>query len=312
MASVASATPGLDRHTLRRLSRRSDARGLLQLCGHVSLLCATGGLVWAVRGSLWLGPAIVLHGMVLDFLFCPLHETIHWTAFASRRINVAVSWICGWLLLLPPEYFRLFHFAHHRFTQDPSRDPELAQPSPAGVASYLWRASGFPNWGKRLEITLRHALTGRVTEPFVPPAKRAQIVREARILWSGYLAILGASLLLGRADALIYWILPAMLGQPFLRLFLAAEHIGCARSGNMCANTRTTYTNAAFRLLTWQMSYHAEHHNFPAVPFHSLAKVNAIIRDSLEVTAPGYIALQRDLLRKFRAPANRRNEPAIR
>lgn len=305
-------TRAVDRESLRRLSRCSDALGLLQLSGHLSLLCATGALVWASRGTLWLIPAVVLHGMVLDFLFCPLHETIHRTAFASPRVNAAVSWVCGWLLLLPPEYFRLFHFAHHRFTQDPARDPELAQPSPAGLASYLWRATGFPNWGKRLEVTLRHALTGQVREPFVPPAKRGQIVREARILWSGYLAVIGASLYFGRADALIYWILPAIAGQPFLRLFLAAEHIGCAQSGDMCANTRTTYTNAAFRLLTWQMSYHAEHHNFPSVPFHSLAKVNAIIRDSLKVTAPGYLALQRDLLRKFRTPAGRGNEAVIR
>jgi fatty acid desaturase len=284
---------------LHRLSQRSDLRGFLQLAAHCLLLCATGFVVWNSRGSLWLLPAIVLHGLVLNFVFCALHESVHRTAFASRRANDAVAWVCGALLLLPREYFRLFHFAHHRFTQDPARDPELAQPAPYSAASYLWRASGLPNWYKRINVTLRHALTGRVTEAFVPAAKRGLIVREARVLWTCYLTILVLSLIFRRADALIYWVLPMMAGQPFLRLFLLSEHAGCAFSGNMYANTRTTYTNGAVRLLAWQMSFHVEHHAFPAVPFHALAEVNSLIQGRIEVSAPGYLSLHRELLRRL-------------
>src|ERR1700685_1674105 len=174
---------GLDREALRRLSQRSNVRGALQLSVHVALLCATGAGVWAARGSLWIVPAIVLHGIVLNFLFCPLHETTHWSVFASRRANAAVGWICGFLLLLPPHFFRQFHFTHHRFTQNPSRDPELAQPAPRTVGTYLWRGTGLPNWQRRLTITLRHALTGRVPEPFVPAGLRTGIGREVRIVW---------------------------------------------------------------------------------------------------------------------------------
>lgn len=297
----AIATRGLDRQTVRELSRRSDARGFSQLAIHLSLLCATGFLVWASRGHLWLVPALVLHGVVLSFLFCALHESIHGTAFATRWLNEGVAWACGALLMLPPEYFRFFHFAHHRFTQDAARDPELAQPVPSTAPSYLWRASGLPYWYDRLTATLRHALTGRVAETFVPPGKSPLIVREARILWGCYLCVIALSLYFRRADALIYWVLPAILGQPFLRLFLLSEHIGCAFSDDMLANTRTTYTNAAALLLTWRMPYHAEHHSFPSVPFHALDKLNALVGKRVQVTAPGYVALHRNLLRQFRA-----------
>ena len=105
--------------------------------------------------TLWVAPAIVLHGAVLAFLFCPLHESIHRTAFASRWLNDLVAWICGALLMLPPGYFRLFHFAHHRFTQDPARDPELAVAAPSTLAAYLWRVSGLPYWRDRLTVTDR-------------------------------------------------------------------------------------------------------------------------------------------------------------
>jgi fatty acid desaturase len=92
-----------------------------------------------------------------------------------------------------------------------------------------------------------------------------------------------------------------MAGQPFLRLFLLSEHSGCAMTADMYANTRTTYTNGAVRLLTWQMSYHVEHHAFPGVPFHALAQVNALIRDRIEISSPGYLALHFAMIRRFLA-----------
>jgi len=296
----AMAIHGLDRETVRRLSRRSNARGLLQLLAHAIVLFVTGLAVWLSRESPWLAPAIVLYGVTLNFFFCALHETLHRTAFASRALNDTVAWICGALLLLPPQYFRLFHFAHHRFTQNPAQDPELTQARLASVASYLWRVSGIPNWYDRVTVTLRHALTGRVPEPFVPAHKRTVVVREARLLWGCYLAVLGISLFFSRADGLLYWILPVIAGQPVLRLFLLAEHTGCDFSEDTFANTRTTHTHWALRLLTWQMAYHREHHAFPSVPFHALAEVHALTRDRLAATAPGYLAVHRELIQKFR------------
>ena len=171
------------------------------------------------------------------------------------------------------------------------------------MVSYLWRVSGLPYWYDRLTVTLRHALTGRVAEPFVPSAKSSLIVREARTLWGAYLCVLVASLYFRRADALIYWVLPAILGQPLLRLFLLSEHIDCAFVDDMFANTRTTYTNAAVLLLAWRMPYHAEHHCFPSVPFHALVKLNALVGKRTQVTAPGYFALHRKLLRQLRTAA---------
>ncbi len=113
----ATARELLSRDTLRRLARRSNYRGLSQLGLHVGLLTGTGFVVWASRGHWWLTGALVVHGMVISFLFCALHESIHGTAFASRWLNDAVARVCGALLMLPPEYFRLFHSAHHRYTQ---------------------------------------------------------------------------------------------------------------------------------------------------------------------------------------------------
>jgi fatty acid desaturase len=252
-------------------------------------------LVWSARSTSWLLPAMLLHGIILVFLFAPLHESVHWTAFRSRRLNDAVAWASGALLLLPPGYFRAFHFAHHRHTQDPARDPELTAPKPRTLGAYLWHVSGLPYWRERIVTTLRHA-RGRADEPFIGARKRPQIVREARQLLGIYLLALLASIA-AWSDALLYlWVAPVLLGQPFLRLYLLAEHTGCPLVANILENSRTTRSLAAIRRLAWNMPYHAEHHAYPALPFHALPAAHRLLKSQIAVQASGYVAVHREIV----------------
>lgn len=289
--------PPIDRATLAGMLARSDAAGWRRLAGHLLLLAATGAIVWQARGTLWLWPAMLAHGIVLIFLFAPLHETIHRTAFASRGVNEAVAFVLGCLILLPREYFRAFHFAHHRFTQDPVNDPELARPKPATLREYLWTVSGIPYWIAQARLVAGQAI-GRTPERFYKDDRqRRTVVREARAMLAVYAAVVVLSLVTGSTAALVLWIGPALLGQPLLRMYLLAEHTLCPLVPGMLENTRTTYTNGLVRFLAWNMPFHAEHHAYPAVPFHALPRVNRLIRDRLMVTANGYTAVQDEILR---------------
>lgn len=300
MADNATRSEIIDAATLRRLSERSDKLGLTQLAGHVALLLATGLLVYHAHGTIWLLPAMILHGVVLIFLFTPLHECIHRTAFASRRLNDSIGFVLGALILLPREYFRIFHFAHHRFTQDPARDPELAYPKPRTLKQWLWHVSGLPYWIGQSRLLITQARGKAEGDFFGNDRQRQDVIREARLILALYAVVLVASLVLRSDAALIYWVLPAILGQPFLRLYLLAEHALCPETPDMLENTRTTYTNAVVRFLAWNMPYHIEHHAFPAVPFHALPLLNAVIADKLKTTAHGYIEVQRQILDSFK------------
>lgn len=279
----------VDDVTLRDLSRRSDAKGLLQLAVHLVLILVTGFAIFSARGSLWVAPAIVMHGILLMFLFMPLHETIHRTAFRSRWLNDAVAWFAGFVILLPPEWFRHFHFAHHRWTQDPQRDPELMTPKPVTVGGWLWYATGVSYWREAVQGFVGHAL-GRVDEPYVSPRARKSVVAEARVYLLAYAALVAGFAIAGRLDLLFwYWLLPILVGQPFLRFYLLAEHTGCEFSNDMLRNTRTTLSNPFVRLIAWNMPYHAEHHAFPAVPFHALRTLHGRLAPHLAVIARSYI-----------------------
>ena len=92
------------------------------------------------------------------------------------------------------------------------------------------------------------------------------------------------------------WLLPLALGFPVLRLYLLAEHALCPPVANMFENTRTTFTHRAIRWLSWNMPYHAEHHAWPAVPYHALADLHALAHPHLRSTSDGYSAFAGEYL----------------
>jgi len=289
----------IDKKRLKALCIRSDAKGLFRFASHGAALLVTAGGIYLNQGSVWIAPALLAHGIVLVFLFAPLHETIHRTAFRRRWLNDSVAWLCGVLLMLPPAYFRAFHFAHHRDTQDLAKDPELAAPKPASLGGYLLLVSGLPFWRERVVTTLLHA-AGRVSQPFIPRAQGAVVVREARMLLAIYGGIAVLSLASESWVAMVYWLLPLLLGQPFLRMYLLAEHTGCPLVPDMLSNSRTTQSNAALRRLAWNMPYHAEHHAYPALPFHALPEAHELLKAQISIQASGYLAVQWEIIAGLR------------
>ena len=280
------------------LTRLSDLRGFTQLAGHLGALGFCSVLI-AFRLPFW-GALILPQGILLVFLFTAHHEMIHRTAFARRGLNDAFARLCGFLILLPSDWFRYFHAAHHRHTQDPARDPELATPKPETLGQYLRHVSGLPVWKGQVATLLRNASGAR--DVFVPEGARGRIRREARLMLIGY-GLVFALALPTRPDLLLtLWLGPLLVGQPFLRLYLLAEHGRCPFVADMLANSRTTFTSALIRRLAWNMPYHAEHHSLPGVPFHRLPNLHALIRDRLKVTERGYLRFHRAYLGAFGRP----------
>lgn len=277
----------IDGRELAELKELSDGPGLLHLLGHLGLLALTGFAVLTLSGAAW-AAATVAHGIVLIFLFTPLHESIHGTAFRSTRLNAFVAEAAGFLLVLPPRYFRFFHFAHHRFTQDPTRDPELATPKPVTWAGYAWYLSGLPHWKNALTVVANHALRREIGS-YVPASAVRRLVIEARCYAAAYVLTAAAGVAFGLGWMLYLWIIPALVGQPFLRAYLLAEHAACPLVADMLVNTRTTFCSAIVRFLAWNMPHHTAHHALPSVPFHRLPELTRLLQGRLKVTAQGYL-----------------------
>ncbi len=287
---------------VRRLSERSDAKGLAQLFSHLLAILVTGTLIWWVMPYWWLlVPAMIIHGILLAFLFCPLHEVIHRTAFKSRWLNETVAYVFGFAIMLPPAYFRFFHFEHHRETQIEGKDPELGEPKPRTRGALLWYLTGIKSyWWVMAKVVVSHAL-GRVTEPYIPDDGKQSVIHESRLFLAGYAVIALVAISAGSWAPILYWVLPLVLGMPFLRFYLLAEHTLLPFTADMLANTRTMKTNGVIRWLSWQMPHHTEHHTFPSVPFHALAAAYHKIAPRHEALIPGYAAFAREYWRSLKS-----------
>lgn len=288
--AASGEVPGDLRAAVRTaVARRSDAQGLLWLARHLAFVTLAVAGVVATRGSWVFWPALWLLGVTVVTLFAPLHECIHGTAFKHRGLNRVVAAGCGALLIISPTWFRAFHFNHHRYTQDPDRDPELARPKPRTRWQYLRHLSGLPAWSAALRTAARLALH-REQPAWLTERERHLAGWEARCA-----LLLYASVAVLATDAFLLWAGALLLGEPVRRAWLLTEHTGCALAPDMWRNTRTVVSLPILRVLTWQMGYHNVHHAWPGVPFHALGEIDTLIEERVEQREPGYVATHRRL-----------------
>lgn len=279
----------LTREDLHALMVRSDGPAVLRTAWHFGVLAVTGTLLWKLRATIWILPLVVAHGYVLAFVFCALHETAHRTAFRRRGLNALIGTLAGLLTVWPYRNYRVYHWEHHRHTQDADLDPELYFAKPSTLPVYLFVLTGIPNLHRRLGDILRLA-RGRADRPWMALPERRALIIEARAYLTVYVAVAAASVLAGSPMVLVVWLAPLLVGQAFLRPYLLAEHTACAFTRDCLDNTRTTLTLSLVRLFAWNMPYHAEHHAYPAVPFHALPRLHERVRSRITNLDPGYVA----------------------
>jgi fatty acid desaturase len=287
-AQVRFTAHELARDDLHALMARSNGPALLRAVWHLGMLVVTGTVLWTLSSTVWVVPLIVAQGYMVAFAFCALHETAHRSAFRTRWLNAVVGTVAGLLVFWPYRNYRVYHWDHHRFTQDVARDPELYFPKPASLPAYLFVLTGIPNAIRRIGDLLRLA-SGRADRPWMAVPERRPLIIEARAYLAIYLAVAALSIAAGSPIALVVWVIPWIVGQAFLRPYLLAEHTGCAFTRDCLENTRTTLTVTLVRLFAWNMPYHAEHHAYPAVPFHALPRLHERVRGKIEHLEPGYV-----------------------
>lgn len=290
----------LSRQELKALMRRSDLPALRHLAGWLVLLGVTGFLVHATLGSIWVWPAMFLHGIVVVHHFSLQHECCHYTVFRTRWLNDLFGTLCGLIVAIPHQYFRYEHCDHHTHTQLKGHDPELIE-LPMSVWKYLWYITAIPYWRSNLGGMITRAF-GRISDAdkvFLPKETWQTVIGEARAYLAVYAAILALSVVTGSAAALWYWIVPSLLAQPVMRAIRMTEHVGRPNVADMRENTRTNMTNGLVRFLCWNMNYHAEHHYAASVPYHALPRLHEKLKGYVHVEAGGYIGAHREILRQL-------------
>jgi fatty acid desaturase len=118
-------------------------------------------LIFLTRNNIF---ALILHAFFISFVFMPLHECVHETVFQTLSWNRALGLICGLITARPPIHYKYYHYAHHKYTGDKDKDPELEgsllDPSLNSLSGYFFYLSGIPFWISRASTLFRHAISG--------------------------------------------------------------------------------------------------------------------------------------------------------
>eukprot|EP00440_Ansanella_granifera_P056071 gb/GFBE01060774.1/.p1 GENE.gb/GFBE01060774.1/~~gb/GFBE01060774.1/.p1 ORF type:complete len:361 (+),score=76.28 gb/GFBE01060774.1/:1-1083(+) len=297
-AAQIAPPPGAGHKDIRKegLLETSDAEGFAQLVFHVGCLALCAVVVnWAYEHGYWalLLLAQVPFGIAESFLFNAFHEMVHNTAFSSRTLNTVFAHILGFENFRGAKWFWCFHWTHHRFTNDPLKDPELSGESvdlddPTKTAwGYAQFLSGYPFGFERVMRMVRIA-QGVEVDAWVadkPEAVQRFVRREAAAYVTGYALLAIAGLARPKSigiSLVLFWLLPHCFGAGHLRMYQFAEHRACKMgpytdtNAWICARTSSTWW--LYRKLAWQMPFHVEHHAFPNVPFHKLEATHELVK----------------------------------
>ncbi len=208
----------------------------------------------------WLG--LILNSIAGYAMFTPAHEAIHRCAAQNHRHNDLILSIATFVTVPfgKGTLFRLMHMRHHRFANDPQKDPDH------WMASSLWT---MPLWGFWPFIYLINYLRKPEVLPNVKPAEVwrelaiAGVALTALFLWQPFLA-------------LMLWLIPSYMSFFLMCLvFMVLPHYPHTGRQDVNPNTTALMRMGKEWLLTpvlMYQNYHLIHHLYPTIPFYRYGK----------------------------------------
>lgn len=292
MEEVFHESPVLEKAELHALMAKSNNPALVKFILMVSAYFISAALSIVCWSGTWWQVCLtqLLFGITTCSVFACLHETAHNTAFSSRQLNKIAAGFCGIASLYPAAIFRDFHFQHHRYTHIPGKDPEISlgnKPIPGVLSSlpmYFAWLSGLPFIVFKSFMVLGGCLCmpeflRTAFFPFVRKDSKNSIAIDSWLTAIVYILTFFFAMQVNNG---FYAIFTGMVvGQLILSAYLLPEHNGLPHEGIIFDKTRSMLTGKTIRSIMWNMPYHAEHHAYPAVPFHALPALHEKLRNEI-------------------------------
>jgi len=290
----------IPKEKLRPFLQRNNINGIIHLSKHLGLIFLSGILIYISTNIFIRISVMIAHGSFIAFLYAGLHECIHKSAFKNKRLNEFVGYFIGFVLLRSFLNARYRHVAHHTFTQHPEKDPDKVD-FPSSYLEYLKHVTSLSLWIRIIENLFRHAF-GRINNSeknYIPESEIKSLIFESRMMLIGYILMASLSIYFSTTFFLIYWLIPRIIGEPFLRLVRMVEHTGKDETANMINNTRTSFPSAFLKFLYWNMPYHIEHHLYANVPFYRLPKFHKLIKPHTDEVEPSIFSVHIEILKQI-------------
>ena len=221
-----------------------------------------------VTGSLSLFWAIALNTIASYMSFTPAHDASHSAVASNRQLNDWVGRIATVLQSPAPIFrsFRYIHMQHHKFTNDPARDPDIHVTSgPRWLLPFKWATLdlGYLHFYLRPSVFM----------------KRPKSERRELVLAFLFGAVVFTFVIL--AGWLKYYLLLFIIPTRFTAIILALSFDFLPHYPHQAQNRNQAFQATSNRVgFEWLLTpillyqnYHLVHHIYPTVPFYRYLKI---------------------------------------
>ena len=243
-------------------------------------------------------------GFVLQFFFNALHYCTHDTFVTSKPWNYALGVVFGCITVMNFALYRPYHLQHHKhlFTD---KDPEPIDRVITSKLQYAFEMSAplffLDNWAQSIKTSIRTGIPnifGREV-PYLSETDRSSILANNVVLLAWLAFMVGMTAHFGSVVAWLYW-LPLLVSFILANFVILPEHYQTDWVvGRNALNSRTIKAGSVTRFFLLGLNYHAEHHLYPAVPFHNLPRLNEQIGNEVRHRQTSYISFHCALWRSL-------------
>ncbi len=272
--------PKIDRTLLKSLMKRNNYLAFISHGGWFLLVIGLGYLSARTFGSPWCILWFFLYGTVLSTCNARWHESLHGTPFRTSFLNEIMYFIGATLEFRDVVYTRWSHMTHHSYTVYPDVDLKFAALRPVRLWKMLPDLFYITSTILLVRQQVIHSL-GILTpnaRKTVPESDYVKMFWAARVTLLVHLVPVALSIILHSWIPVLLVTFPRMYGGILVYILIMTQHAGLAENvPDHRLSTRTVILNPIFSFLYMHMEYHVEHHMFPLVPFHSLARLHKAI-----------------------------------
>jgi fatty acid desaturase len=218
------------------------------------------------------------------------HEGCHWSLFKNKLVNdLASDFFTMFPTFAITRQFRATHLDHHRFINNPERDPDVkrlhnavpgAFPKTKGrfLLRYVLASLWLPN-------LIRYILgQGHNAGPF---AKGSKPMKHAYPLWAAvvmlvlfWVVVWGSIAWAGYGRALLlFWFVPLLTSYSFFMQLREIAHHSNAPDGGDLTGSRIFFVHPflRFAVFPYGQDYHLTHHLFGILPHFRTATVHDLL-----------------------------------
>ena len=201
--------------------------------------------------------------------FTPLHDAIHGSISKNKIINSIPAYLASIQYFYSPySIFKILHLLHHRYTNDPIKDPDFYSTSRYSLLLPI-------KWITHIYHYFFHFYT-----------IRHQYRRELIILIMWYCGFVFPIIYsMNFWDLLVLWLLPAHIAITFMvcvfdyiphkphkitrkqNIYKCTNVIKCVFDDDITIKM-IPHENLLLSILTLNQSYHSIHHLYPQLPFY--------------------------------------------